>query len=433
MADRSFPLGSVTKTFTSLLLLDAVERGEVGIDDPVQSRLGNAIEIPQFSGQSITLFHLASQSSGLPFHMHANARIVDAKTGKLDLRKFKKLVESVSRDEFDRFVSAYRLNSKPGTGFQYSNVGMSLLGHTLEKTTGKSYEKLVRERICNPLKMRDTCQTLSREQTRRLVVGHLEDHSKAGHWNLKVMVAAGGLFSTANDMLGFLKAQIGVTDRNGLAESIKRSHQMQFQNDPRMGNTAIPWYDNGVYQPRKSRFLGHSGHGYGGFAFVAFDKINRRGVVILTNQLRVFPNPIGWTILQGMPFTKENIASAVRRVIGVGISLKQDNESGKIMIDKVFSDSPAGRAGVLPGAVIQSINGKSVAGATIEKCLEMMPGKAGTLVVLVLKTKNEETEYRLRKSAFLTATGLLNSNDQIQRPATSPSKTKVKRIRGDAF
>ncbi len=63
--DTVFEIGSVTKTFTVLLLLDAVQRGEVSLDDPVAKYLPAEVKLPTHNGKEITLLNLAAQDSGI--------------------------------------------------------------------------------------------------------------------------------------------------------------------------------------------------------------------------------------------------------------------------------------------------------------------------------------------------------------------------------
>src|SRR5690606_9535931 len=64
--DTLFEIGSVTKVFTALLLVDSVERGEVALDDPVEMYLPTGVDVPERGGRSITLRELAMHHSGLP-------------------------------------------------------------------------------------------------------------------------------------------------------------------------------------------------------------------------------------------------------------------------------------------------------------------------------------------------------------------------------
>src|SRR4051794_24896181 len=127
--DTLFFIGSVSKTFTTLAFLDMVERGEVKSDDPLAKYLPQSVKVPSYQGRQITLNDLATQAAGLPF----NPDIMKGPDERADYEQF-------TPDKMYTFLSEYALSRQPGTEFQYSNVGMALLGQALMNKTGKDYE-----------------------------------------------------------------------------------------------------------------------------------------------------------------------------------------------------------------------------------------------------------------------------------------------------
>jgi C-terminal processing protease CtpA/Prc len=130
-------------------------------------------------------------------------------------------------------------------------------------------------------------------------------------------------------------------------------------------------------------------------------------VVVLTNQMTLDPAGIGWTVLQGMPLTKENIAFRVREIVGLGVALETDEKTGMPRLMTVYPKSPAGEAGLSVGLVIQKINGTSAHGKSLQECLGLMGGPIGTKVRLDLTDpRRQETKtVELTREKFLTATG----------------------------
>jgi D-alanyl-D-alanine-carboxypeptidase/D-alanyl-D-alanine-endopeptidase len=405
--DTIFELGSVTKVFTALLLLDAVRRGEMKLDDPVARYLPEGTKVPAFRGKEITLLNLAAQDSGLPWHPDDLDRILNQDPKKPSLQEFRQAAEAYTVEDLYAFLSKHELTRQPGAAFQYSNVGMSLLGHAIERRAGADYESLVVDRICQPLKMHSTRITLSPAQKVRLATGHWMDGKPSEHVNFRVQAPAGSLLSTANDMLKFLNANLGLFKRTDLTPLFRQQHAVRHTGSPQFGSSAMPWYDGRIYYPPGTIFLGHGGGGFGNLAFVGFNKLNRRGVVVLTNQMNVNPNGIGWTILQGMPLTHENITFLVREVEGIGIGLDTDQETGLPRITTVYPKSPAGEAGLSVGLVIQKINGTSVEGKNLQECFGMTGGPIGTKVRLDLidPQRKETRTVELTREKFLTATG----------------------------
>ena len=395
--DTLFEIGSVTKVFTALLLLDAERRGEMKLDDPVSKFLPEGITVPSRDGKLITLLNLAVQDSGLPFFPD-NLR--DKPPGELTLQEKKEGSDAYTLDKLYAAVSTFQLKQDPGSKFEYSNVGMALLGHAIERKAGSSYESLVVERICRPLKMHNTRITLPAELQARLATGHLDDGGRADHWHMQAMAPSGALHSTANELLSFLAANLGLT-RSGLTPLLERMQVARHTGAPIFGKTAMPWVDERIYNPPGSEIWGHSGGGYGTVAFVAFDRKKRRGVVVLTNQMKVHPNGIGWILLQDMPLTQDNVP--VREVVGVGIALDTDKATGLPRITAVFPKSPAGQAGLAVGLVIRQINDTSLRGKELNECVALLGGPAGSKLRLELVDAAQQAKViELTRQKFLT-------------------------------
>ncbi|HEX3107684.1 MAG TPA: serine hydrolase, partial [Thermoanaerobaculia bacterium] len=135
-ANTVFEIGSVTKVFTSLLLADAVQRGEVALTDPVSKYLPPGVKVPERNGKKITLVDLATHTSGLP-RMPTNFHPKDPGNPYADY----------TVAQLYEFLSSYELTRDPGSQYEYSNLGGGLLGHVLALRAGTDYETLVRKRI----------------------------------------------------------------------------------------------------------------------------------------------------------------------------------------------------------------------------------------------------------------------------------------------
>lgn len=397
--DTVFEIGSVTKTFTSLLLLDTVRRGEMKLDDPVANYLPAQVVLPTRGENQVTLRHLAAQDSGLPFdadYVWKDGKILQ---GVARWRAF----NAYTAPDMYAFLAKYRLRENPGARFQYSNIGMSLLGHALERKAGADYESLVVKRICGPLKMDSTRITLTPKLQSLAATGHGKYGRPTDYLDLKVIAPAGALKSTANDLLKYLATNLGL-QKSDLTPLMAEMHTIRHRGAPEMGNTAMPWYDNAVYNPPGSDLLGHSGATHGFSAFVGFDKKKRRGVVVLSNQRTISAGGIGWAILQEMPLSKATGSQLVREHVGIGIGLGAEGGTGNIQVISVFPESPAVQAGLEIGQIIQKINDIAVAGKSPEECIRLMPGPIGTKVRLELfdpKLKKSKT-VELTKQKFLT-------------------------------
>lgn len=192
--DTIFEIGSITKVFTSLLLADMVERGEVKLDDPVAMYLPKGVAVPSHKGKTITLADLATHTSGLP-------RDAD----NLDLMQVNPFAGYGPAKLYD-FLARWKLPRHPGEKFGYSNVGAMLLGHALTLRAGQSYEELLRTRVLKPLGMKDTTITLSPVQMKRMADGHDGALDRVPLWDVDALIGAGSIRSTAADMLTFAEA-----------------------------------------------------------------------------------------------------------------------------------------------------------------------------------------------------------------------------------
>src|SRR5579863_6447129 len=199
--DTIFEIGSMTKVFTSLVLMDMVQKGEVAVTDPVSKFLPASVKVPERNGKKITLQDLSTQSSGLP-RMPTNFAPKDPANPYADY----------SPEKLYQFLSGYQLTRDIGDKYEYSNLGVGLLGHALTLRAGSSYEAMVKSRVLDPLGINNTRVTLTPEMKARLALGHAANLSVVPNWDIDALAGAGALRSSANDMLTFLAANLGYTN-----------------------------------------------------------------------------------------------------------------------------------------------------------------------------------------------------------------------------
>jgi serine-type D-Ala-D-Ala carboxypeptidase/endopeptidase len=263
-----FEIGSVTKVFTAALLADMVRRGEVNLDDPVSKYLPETVRIPARKGKQITLIDLATQTSGLP-RLPGNLAPKDPRNPYADY----------SVQQMYDYLSHYELPRDVGEEFEYSNLGVGLLGHALARKSGLSYEGLVKKRILEPLSMNDTAITLSAVMRARLAPGHDEGGDAAANWDLPTLAGAGALRSTANDMLKFLAANLGASD-GPLPCALRETHRVRHATDTPDADIGLAWQ---VLHRFGTEFVLHNG-GTGGYhSWIGFVKSKGIGVVVLSN------------------------------------------------------------------------------------------------------------------------------------------------------
>ncbi|GAB2849856.1 serine hydrolase [Pseudoduganella ginsengisoli] len=261
--DTVYEIGSITKTFTALLLAQQAASGVLKLDDPVQLLLPD-YTIPAWQGQAITLRDLATQTSGLP-------RLPTGFTPPDMANPY----AAYGPADLQAFLRGHRLARKPGASYEYSNLGFGLLGVALSAHAGKSYESLVRDHITGPLGMPSTGVALTPAMRARLAPGHDSAGKPAGNWDFDTMAGAGAIRSTASDMLRYLKMLMPAAVGSPYALAVQRQR-------PAMPGTdiALAWH---LSELRGTRIIWHNGMtgGYASYAGVTAD--GKRGVVVLAN------------------------------------------------------------------------------------------------------------------------------------------------------
>ncbi|MGB8165843.1 MAG: serine hydrolase domain-containing protein, partial [Nitrososphaeraceae archaeon] len=197
-----FNIGSITKTFTTLLLADMVKQGIVNLNDPVEKFLPPSVKVPQFNGKKITLEDLADHTSGLPewpSNVWLNNTVGD-------------INPNYNVTQLYQALSDTKLTREPGSEVQYSSFGIGLLGHILSlESDGISYEELVKDRILDVLGMNDTKIALSQNETNnRFSVGHLGGKEIITPRIPTILADSGAFRSTAPDMLKYVSANLGL-------------------------------------------------------------------------------------------------------------------------------------------------------------------------------------------------------------------------------
>ena len=263
-----FEIGSITKVFTTSLLQDMVDRGDIRLDDPVSRHLPRTVKVPVRGERQITLLDLATQSSGLP-RMPSNFTPRDSMNPYADY----------TVPQMYTFLSGYQLTRDPGAEYEYSNFGMGLLGHALSLKARTSYDELVRRRILTPLGMRETAITPTPAMRAKLVPGHDSEGREVPNWDLPTLAGAGALRSTVNDMLTFIAANLDST-ATPLSRTLWKTHAERHATSNPSFRIALGWH---ILVRPVGNIVWHNG-GTGGYrTFAGFDPVRRLGVVVLSN------------------------------------------------------------------------------------------------------------------------------------------------------
>ena len=268
-ARTMFEIGSISKTFTCTLLGVAVGEGKVRLGDTVNKYLPDSIPLLQYEGRAITLKDLANHTSGLP-RMPSN--FLDPVVDLDDPYR------SYTLDKLWSFLVHVKLSRAPGSIYDYSNVGVGLLGVILQRVYGASYEDLLQRYICGPLGMYDTHVTIRKQDSVLFAAGYNPNGLYTAHWNLPAAFAgAGAIRSTSRDMLSYARANMGGVP-GALGSAMKLAHDTTFSNES--VTLGLGWH---YIQPGTVKVLFHNG-GTGGFrSYLAIDPVKKFAVILLAN------------------------------------------------------------------------------------------------------------------------------------------------------
>jgi CubicO group peptidase (beta-lactamase class C family) len=172
--DTVFLVGSVSKQFTSMVILQLVAEGKMELDDPLSKFL------PDYPADKagLTIHQLLSHSSGMP-HYAGIARLPD-----VDLEDYLRLDRPVS--SYVELIGRLELLSEPGTEYSYSSMGYIVLAYIAELVSGKSYSQLLEERIAKPLGVTDLGFAYDNRLVDRLASGYMYDIQQGHRGELKV-------------------------------------------------------------------------------------------------------------------------------------------------------------------------------------------------------------------------------------------------------
>jgi CubicO group peptidase (beta-lactamase class C family) len=261
-----YELGSITKTFTGLLLADAVQRGEMAVEDPLSKYL---TELAGSPAGDVTLFELATHSSGLPGLAPTGPGPVLAALGNGN-------PYDVSVPELIEATKSVELTNQGK--YAYSNLGMSLLGHAEARAAGAAdWRTLVTERLLAPMAMTATTFAITEaEIPDDAVRGHRENGWRAPYWYGEAYLPAGAsTWTTAEDMTKYVWAVL-TKQAPGLAA-------LEPEAEAGKGQIGLAWQ---ITEFQNRELTWHNGGTGGMHSMLALDRERQQGVIVLGNTSR---------------------------------------------------------------------------------------------------------------------------------------------------
>ncbi len=260
--ETKFRLGSITKQFTAALILQLVEQGKIKLDGKISDYLPT---YRKDTGDKVTVHQLLTHTSGIPSYTSLPGFFND-----------------VSRNPYtvDEFIKKYASNNlefEPGRKYLYNNSGYFLLGAIIEKVTGQTYEKVLKEKILDPLGMKNTGYDHHNTILDRRAAGYQKTPGgfvNAPYLDMSLPYAAGSMYSTVEDL--YLWDQALYSDR------VLSAASKELMYKPYLQDYAYGWMVN------KARFgngtevarIQHGG-GINGFSTMIMRFPNEKHLIVL--------------------------------------------------------------------------------------------------------------------------------------------------------
>ena len=276
-ADTVYRIGSITKPFTAVMLLQLVERGTVAMTDPVEKYLPeiNRVRNRPEGAPPVTLLQLATMTSGLGREPDDLDTFMVGPVDRWD----QVMIEALAKTKYDH---------APGTRYQYSNIGYAALGGALSRAAKRPFVDYIRDAVLKPLGMTHTDFVPTPTVRAALAKGYdVRDGKPNGeqaareHDGRGYKVPNGALYTTVGDLAKFVSLWLGegpetVLKRATISDALSRAT-----------SSGAPPVEYGVgfmvYRRDRQVFYGHGGSVAGYRAQMTYHPSSKTGVIVLRN------------------------------------------------------------------------------------------------------------------------------------------------------
>ncbi len=283
-------IASISKTFTGLCIMKAVEEGKVSLDEDINKYLPFKVINPNFPNDKITLRHLATHTSGLadryPFYTDSTYFYGGSKPeplGEFLKNYFVQGGRYYSKDNF--------LNAKPGTNRDYSNIGAGLAGYIIELRTGKTLNEYAKKHIFKPLKMQNSGWALNEININK----HSKLYEKKGDSIVQIQFYEGttypdgGVRTSVQELSKFFISLLndGKYKKTRLLkkETVEEMLRFQYSEQNKPENVKLNKVNQGIFWATKlgATRIGHNGSDPGVRTFMLSDLNKEFAVIVFFN------------------------------------------------------------------------------------------------------------------------------------------------------
>ena len=288
-------IASITKTLIGVSLMKAVEDGKLTLDEEVNDILPFNVSNPMFPNKPITVRHLATHTSSIsssknsdkgyrfetpilkenfPEAHHKHFEYLN-KTEDLSMSTF---VEYKLSEKGRWYEESVFISSEPGSTYEYSNLGATLLAYCIQLRTGESFKEYTDKLILKPLKMKSTTWNLDEVNKEDEVIYYNEIMKVVPRYE-HISYPDGGLYSSVSDLTKYLQEIMKGYDREGKLLNNQSYHEMLTkQYDDEELTEGLCW-DLGM----GTDLIGHSGNDYGSSTLAYFSPSTGIGRILFSN------------------------------------------------------------------------------------------------------------------------------------------------------
>ena len=269
-----YEIGSISKTFTSLLLAQAVVEKRVRLDDDIRRYLPGAYPNLAFAGQPIRLEQLANTTSGLPDNLPVRPHPLQEANPDSVQAMAVRLLDGYTKQKLYNDLRSVQLDTVPGRLPRHSNVAAQLLAYILEDVYKRPYAELIKHYIEQPLGM--ASGTISAVAPTQQTTGYNAKGTRMPYFTMQAMQAAGGLKYSSADMAKYLKYQLAEPNA-----AVRLSHRAAWGN-PDQQAIALNWNLDKTVDSKLR--LQESGGTFGFASYCELYPELHYGVVLLSNE-----------------------------------------------------------------------------------------------------------------------------------------------------
>lgn len=264
-----FEIGSNSKAFTALAILNLEKNGQLDINDKVSDFL--PWFKTRYKGEEtvIHLKDLLNHTSGIPF------KTIDLIPECSDNNALEKTVNTLVGIE---------LNNKPGEKFEYATINYDVLGLIIEEITGQSYEDYIENNILSVMKLENTFLERNSYVDEEIAKGYRFDFGKIEEYDAPVYkgnIPAGYIISSGKDMLRWLNIQMDNISDSSFDKSIIKNSQKNNYYDSLVKDGV--YYNNGWFKKEDSKLIYHGGNNPNYSSYIIFNPEEKTGVLVLSN------------------------------------------------------------------------------------------------------------------------------------------------------